>query len=219
MSTTARRRTAPKTSAARRRRKKRPSPVVYALSVALLIVLITAVSLCLRGGYDTYVRSTFELEHYDTVLQACEDYGVEPSLVYGVIRTESGFDEQAVSSADAKGLMQITESALEWLWLRSDEFDEVTADDLFDPETNIRCGVYMLSLLFEQFDSEQAVIAAYNAGLGNVEKWLADGTYSSDGVTLEAIPFEETRDYVERVQTSKAIYESYYHLDDVKGDE
>lgn len=216
MSTTARRTTAHRPQ--KRRRKKRYSPVLYVFSVFLLLALCCLMFFALRGGYDTYVRSTYELEHYDTVMAACEDFGIEPSLAYGIIRTESGFDEQAVSSADAKGLMQITDVALEWIRLRSDEFDEVTSDDLFDPAVNIRCGVYLLSLLEEQFESEQAVIAAYNAGLSNVESWLASEDYSSDGVTLHTIPFQETRDYVQRVLSSKAIYEQYYHLDDMKGE-
>lgn len=210
---------APRRTTRRRPRKKRHSPLRYIFSVLLLSALVALMAFALRGGYNTFVRSTYELEHYDTVMAACEDFGIEPSLAYGIIRTESGFNEQALSSANAKGLMQITASALEWIQLRCDEFDDVTDEALYDPEINIRCGVYLLSLLFEQFDSEQAVIAAYNAGLGNVESWLQNDAYSADGITLDTIPFEETRNYVTRVQSSKAIYEHYYHLDDSKGED
>lgn len=194
--------------------KKGLSATLSTLGLLVLIAAVVAMGFALRGGYETYVRSTYELEHYDTVMTACSDFDVDPTLVYGIIRTESGFDEQAVSSADARGLMQVTAVALDWIQLRTDEFDSCTADDLFDPVTNIRCGVYLLSLLHEQFDSEEAVIASYNAGNGKVSEWLADPAYSADGVHLDTIPYEETREYVKRVQDSKAIYRYYYHIGD-----
>lgn len=200
------------------RRKKKYHPLSYLIGFIVLVALAILLIFALRGGYNTLVKSTYQLEHYDTVMAACEDFGVSPSLTYAIIRTESKFDENATSSVDAKGLMQITDVALEWLWLRTDEFDEVTPEDLYDPAINIRCGVYMLSLLEEQFETEQAVIAAYNAGLGKVQQWLEDDSLSSNGIELDTIPFEETREYVKRVQSSKAIYEEYYHLDNTKGE-
>lgn len=196
----------------RTRRRKKRSPLLYLLGFLLMIGLGIGLVFALRGGYHTLIKSTYKLEHYDTVMQACADFDVDPALAYAIMRTESKFDENAVSSADAKGLMQVADITLEWLHLRSDEFDAVTPDDLFDPVTNIRCGVYTLSLLDELFESEQAVIAAYNAGVGAVQGWLEDPAYSADGVHLDTIPYEETAAYVERVESSKAIYTEYYHL-------
>lgn len=218
MSTTTARRAVTNRKTSKRRRKRRARGLWVAASIVLLLGLAVLLFFGLRGGYDTYVRSNYELEHYDTVMQACEDFGMPPSLVYGVIRTESGFDERAHSVADARGLMQVTQTGLEWTQIRSDEFDEVTVDDLYDPAINIRCGVFLLSLLFEEFESEQAVIAAYNAGIGNVEEWLSDTAYSDDGITLHTIPFEETRNYIKRVTSSKGIYQYYYQINDTKGD-
>lgn len=197
------------------------SSFLTGLGLLLPVAAVIAMGFALRGGYETYVRSTYEIEHFDTVMAACADFDIDPALAFGIIRTESRFDENAHSSADARGLMQITDVALEWVQLRSDEFDEVTVDDLYDPVINIRCGVYLLSLLFEQFDSEEAVIASYNAGNGKVEEWLANSAYSSDGIHLDTIPYEETRHYVSRVLSSKEIYTYYYHIHDInvtKGD-
>ena len=202
----------------RKRRNRRRSSFKIVASVMVLTALIVLLFFGLRGGYDTFIRSTFVLEHYDTVMKACDDFDIQPSLVYGIMRTESGFDERAHSSADARGLMQVTQTGLEWAQIRTDEFDGLTVKDLYDPVHNIRCGVYLLSLLFEQFDSEQAVIAAYNAGIGTVEEWLIDSHYSSDGITLHTIPYEETRNYIQRVLSSKGIYQDYYQIDDTKGD-
>ncbi len=199
----------------RRRRRKKHSPVRAVLAVLGVVILAAALvgmGFALRGGYETYVKSTYKIEHLDTVLTACEDFGIEPTLALGIIRTESGFNEQAHSSADARGLMQVTAVGLEWAQIRTAEFDEVTVDQLYEPTINIRLGVYLLSLLFEQFENEDAVIAAYNAGIGNVERWLADTAYSADGVHLDTIPYEETRNYIRRVKSSKAIYEYYYQI-------
>ena len=196
----------------KKRRKKQYHPLAYLLAFVLIIGLLLLLVLALRSGYNIFVKSTYELAYYDEVMDACEDFGVEPSLAYAIMRTESGFDESAHSGADAKGLMQVTDVTLEWLWLRSDEFDNVTSENLYDGPTNLRCGIYTLSLLFEQFENEQTVIAAYNAGIGVVQEWLTDDAYSSDGVTLHTIPFAETEAYVQRVESAKAIYEDYYDL-------
>lgn len=212
MSTTSRR-TAP-----RRRRKKKNPTLRYLVTFLVLTVLIVAAFFLMQDGYDRYVKSGFRIEHYDTVMKAAADFDVSPSLILGIIRTESGFDERAHSHADAYGLMQVTEDTLTWLHLRSDEFDDVTVDDLYDPVTNIRCGTFTLHLLMERYEAESTVVAAYNGGLGNVDEWLLDARYSADGKTLHTIPFEETRNYVERVQTSKDIYENYYHITEPKGE-
>ena len=196
----------------KRTRRKKRHPFLCIFGFLLIVALGIGLCFALRGGYNTLIKSTYKLEHYDTVMQACDDFDVDPALAYAIMRTESKFDEYAVSSADAKGLMQVADITLEWIHMRTDEFDEVTAEDLFDPVINIRCGVYTLALLDELFESEQAVIAAYNAGVGAVQGWLEDPAYSADGVHLDTIPYSETEAYVERVTSAKAIYTDYYHL-------
>lgn len=197
---------------ARRRRKKRYHPLVFILPVLLIAGLVALLITAIGSGYDAYVKSTYKLHYYDEVSAACEDFGVDEALAYAIIRTESKFDPEALSSADARGLMQITQITLEWAQLRADEFDDLTIDDMYTPAHNIRCGVYVLSLLEEQFSDESTVIAAYNAGIGIVGEWLEDPAYSSDGVTLHTIPYEETAAYVKRVTSAKAIYQEYYGL-------
>lgn len=195
-----------------KRRKKRYHPLAYILPVLLIAGLIALLVFVIGGGYHAYVKSTYKLQYYDEVSAACEDFGVDEALAYAIIRTESKFNPEAHSSADARGLMQITQITLEWIQFRSDEFDHLTIDDMYTPAHNIRCGVYVLSLLKEQFSDEDTVIAAYNAGIGIVGEWLEDPAYSHDGVTLHTIPYDETAAYVERVRSSKAIYKEYYQL-------
>ena len=104
------------------------------------------------------------------------------------------------------GLMQIMPETGEWIAGKIG-IEDFNAEMLEDPEVNIEMGVWYLDYLAERFDGEtDTVIAAYNAGHGNVEKWLNDGQYSADGRTLAEIPFEETRNYVKKVNRAYEIY-------------
>jgi soluble lytic murein transglycosylase len=142
---------------------------------------------------------------YLTVIKAVSDkYGVEPSTVCAVIHAESKFVEKALSPKGASGLMQITMPTAQWAAGKIGlEFNE---SDIFDPEVNITLGCWYLGWLMERYDSEDVVTAAYNAGSGNVDKWLVNTEYSDDGTTLRKIPFKETNDYVQRVRVNKKIY-------------
>ncbi|MHB0877390.1 MAG: lytic transglycosylase domain-containing protein [Anaerolineae bacterium] len=94
------------------------------------------------------------------IVKACDKYGIDPALVKGLIKAESGFDPAAVSSAGAKGLMQLMDGTAEWLGVT----------DSFDPEQNVDAGVRFLSALIERYDDEALALAAYNAGPGAVDK-------------------------------------------------
>ena len=111
----------------------------------------------------------------------------------------------------AHELMQIMPDTGEWIAgkLRM-EFSE---EDLKDPAVNIRMGTWYLNFLAERFQGEQdTIIAAYNAGHGNVEKWLEEPQYSPDGRTLSVIPFDETRNYVKKVNLAYEIYKTFYQV-------
>ncbi len=151
-------------------------------------------------------------EHYnDYVEQASEETGVDKYLIYAVIRTESGFNEKAVSEADARGLMQLTEDAFEWVKFRMDDERDISYDDMFDPKYNIEYGSYLIKLLYEEYNDETTAIAAYHSGRGNVSDWLKDPDYSSDGATLDDMPPGKTKHYVKKVMTA---YEGYTNLYD-----
>lgn len=149
-------------------------------------------------------------EHKDFVEKYAKENGLEESLVYAVMFVESRFDENAVSSKEARGLMQISATTGKW---GADvlNIENFTEESLFDAETNIKIGCWYLAVLFKQYENNQdTMIAAYNAGSGNVSKWLGDENYSSDGINLYKIPFGETEKYVRKVNIVKKIYEFIY---------
>ena len=146
---------------------------------------------------------------YKSVVETCcREYSLDKYLVYAVIKTESNFKKDALSHKDAKGLMQVTDDTASWC---IEKFNLSVSDDIYDERTNITVGCAYLSYLMEHFSGEiTSVIAAYNAGQGNVSKWLSDKRYSDDGKTLKKIPYEETREYVKKVLKRREIYIEMY---------
>lgn len=183
--------------------------------LALLIVPLLVIAV-IAAAAPTVVRhlekAVYPATYREAVEREAAQHGVEPSLVMAVIHTESHFDPQAVSSAGARGLMQVTPLTLEWTQMRSAELRGLTKDDLFEAEQNIRVGVYVLALLGESFTDTETVLAAYNAGIGTVSEWLESEAYSADGVTLHTIPYPETAQYVQKVLSAQKKYQSIYNF-------
>ncbi len=178
-----------------------------------LLVFIALATLVVHDGYRRYFAAAYPLKFEAEVTAASDEFDIPPSLIYAMIHTESSFDPRAVSHAGAKGLMQLMDSTLDWALTRAGDTGKYTADDLFDPAVNIHYGVYVLTLLGEQFEHTDTVIAAYNAGLGNVGSWLKDPQYSADGVTLHAYKFPETETYVARVRDAQKRYQELYSIE------
>ena len=175
-----------------------------------LLVLLIAMS-------ATYVllkvvpRRIYPMQYADIVTEMAAEYDLAPSLVLAVIHTESKFDQNALSSADAKGLMQITDDTFRWALKKAGQ-EEMHPDNLYVPRINIQYGCYILTLLNEQFDNMETSLAAYNAGQGRVREWLKNPDYSDDGVTLTNIPYEETANYVRRVLAVQKRYQQIYNI-------
>ena len=194
-----------------KRNKRRPAAVLLQW-VVLLVVLVGAV-IGLRFGVSHFLRTAYPADYRADVLAAAETYDLPPSLLFAVIHTESGFRPEAVSSAGAVGLMQVTEPTLQWVMMRTGGDTTLTAEALVDPVFNIQTGACVLTLLQEMFQNGDTVLAAYNGGMGHVQQWLADSRYSADGVTLHTIPFEETARYVKKVRFAQNMYQKLYGLE------
>jgi len=139
------------------------------------------------------------------VLEAVKATALAPDLVYGVIRQESLYRADAVSSAGARGLMQLTPGTAAQLIGRLD-VPLQGGMDLLDPAINIRLGTAELDRLMERFDGKLPVaLAAYNAGASAAERWLPDAPMDAD-VWIENIPFNETRSYVQRVLWHSLVF-------------
>lgn len=163
----------------------------------LILAILGAAVFFLRPHIK--ITPAIHIDYEETVNLYAEEYGLEPEFVFAVIKTESNFDPNAKSGKDAYGLMQITESTLEWAMLRENRGAAHNVADLYDPEINIKYGCLILSLLISEFEDTDTVLAAYNAGRGNTLKWLKDSRYSEDGVHIATTPYKETNEYIKKV--------------------
>lgn len=194
-------------------RSKKGPPYAKAVIIILLISVIFGILfdlVCTQIEYKIYPK-----EYGELVTKYAEEYGVPEHIIYAVIKTESGFDSSTVSAAGAVGLMQLMPET--FLDIANNFLSEDAADErlLYDPETNIRYGVFYLSWLYDKFENWDTVFAAYNGGIGNVNEWLSDPEYSDDGITLKSIPKNsngsyETRNYVKKVNKALKKYDELY---------
>lgn len=183
-------------------RKKRASKI---LLVVIIVLIVLAALIAISLSYDSIMKLQYPLEYEDIIVDYSEYYGLDPYFVCAVIDTESSFDVNANSRVGAQGLMQLMPETADWIAgkLGLDSYDA------YDAETNIAFGCWYLDYLFDNFSSKEVVLAAYNAGPNKVKQWLDDPQYSSDGVYLNNIPYEETENYVNKVLNA---YEKYVEL-------
>lgn len=182
------------------------------MQLLVLAGILVLAGWLLRQGYRRYTEAVYPLQYTAIVNRAATEYGFEPSLIFAVIHTESGFDCHAVSRADAKGLMQLTDATFEWAQQRAGTQPLLPPALLFEPETNIHYGTFVLYLLSQQFTSLDTALAAYNAGQGRVKGWLDDPRYSDDGITLREIPYPETAAYSRKIRQAQEMYRELYHI-------
>lgn len=161
-------------------------------------------------GGISILKTLYPIRYNKFVEAYTEEYNLEKSFVYAVIKCESNFDSEAVSSVDAKGLMQIMPETFSWLKTKTGE--NLEEKMLFDPETSIKYGCLLYEILIKEFGDKETAVAAYHAGFGNVSKWLKDEKYSSDGVHLDDIPFPSTKAYVQKVIKAENIYKKLYKI-------
>lgn len=185
-------------------RKKRIALFLAALLVFLGMAYAPAIK-------QRILKHLYPTPYQDLVTEYSAQYELDPLLVYSFIKTESGFDPQAQSNVDARGLMQITEITFDWLKPRVGAEESVVFADLYDPETCIQFGCYYLSRSLNRYNGDIATAAAsYHSGWGTVDKLLADEAYSQDGKTLDVFPYKQMNHYVAKISRAYTKYQEIY---------
>ena len=193
-------------NSARVKRRRRGALVAVAVVLAAgLAALITGL-----GPLGEAVREiTLPLKHDDIIRQQAEDKDLDPALIAAVIYEESRFRDQT-SHAGARGLMQITPATADFIARRSGGvlFEQA---DLATPQINIAYGAWYLRFLIDHYEgNETLAVAAYNAGLTNVDRWVERAGGPSEFDSARHIPFPETRAYVENVMERRGQYREHY---------
>lgn len=161
-----------------------------------------------KGGAKVGEKIKYPVSYSSYITRYAHENDLDPYLVIAVIKQESNFVADA-RSPYAGGLMQLTE-------VTADEYAGklgLTNYNYMDPETNVKIGCYVLSCLIEKYDCVDTALAAYNAGVGNVDGWLKNPDYSTDGKTLYKIPYSETKHYIEKIN---GYYEEYKNRVDIE---
>ncbi len=167
--------------------------------IIVLVLLVVVI-----GGGIYGAKRFYPMDYSEYVEKYCEEYGVSTELAYAVIKCESGFNPNAVSDVGAIGLMQLTPETFEWVQGKM-QVETKATEALYDPETNIRAGIYLLSINLADFKTTEYALSAYHAGRGVTEKWV------TDGVEPEDIPYSDTNTYIKRVISTEKIYGLLYN--------
>ena len=175
-------------------------------ALALLALALVGVVANLRA----VVAWLYPIYHRDVLFHWAQQRGLDPWLVVAVVRVESNFSPTAVSERGAIGLMQLLPETARWVAEQAGERD-FFEDLLYVPEVNIRLGTWYLAYLLKVFDGREALaLAAYNAGRSRVERWMHERGWDGSPKRLQAIPYGETRRFVERVLRMRDVYRWVY---------
>mgnify|MGYP003197115966 CR=1 FL=1 len=174
--------------------------------VVIVFIILLGVLAKVFNLEDKILKKIYPKTYEEYVEKYAKEYNVDPLLVFSIIKAESNFKKDAKSTSKAKGLMQIMDSTAKEIAKKNNI--ELTDENILDPEINIEIGTIYLSQLIEKYNSVELAIAAYNAGHGNVDKWISQDTLKEDGTDAENIPFKETNMYVRKVMRDWKIYKS-----------
>jgi soluble lytic murein transglycosylase len=199
------------TRASRRIRERRRAILVRRLAAIAGVAVLVALGVGVVAPifHHAVTEVVLPLRHEDIIRQQAHDKKLDPALVAALIYTESRFRDQT-SGAGAKGLMQITPATAKFIEHLSGGTTFELAD-LSSPQVNISYGTYYLRYLLDRYgDNEALALAAYNGGEGNVDRWVDAARQKGEALSIDAIPFGETRAYVRSVQSLTRQYRRTY---------
>lgn len=176
----------------------------------LLIVIILLLTIYKCFHIEERVLMHFYPKDYEQyVYQYSEELEIDPLLTFAIIKTESNFKEDIVSRSGAIGLMQLMEATAEEQAKKLGI--NYSKEILYEPETNIKLGLYYFDTLLTYFNNNYILaFVAYNAGLGNTQKWIKQGVINEQGEGTQNIPFSETNMYVRKIVRNYKIYQELY---------
>lgn len=157
------------------------------------------------------LRKIYKTSYSEYVYKYSKENNIDPLLTFAIIKAESNFNRNIKSKSGAIGLMQLMEStALEEATELNEEIS--VTERLYNPEINIKIGTSYYAKLIKKYNNNYLLaLAAYNAGIGNVDNWIKQGIIKEDGTDIENIPFKETNNYVRKIVRDYKIYQKLYN--------
>ncbi len=152
----------------------------------------------------------YPIKYEEEITKYTQQFDTDPFLVLAIIQVETRFKEDIISKKGAIGPMQIMPDTAIWI-IEQGDFSPYSMEYLSKPEVNIALGSWYLSTMYKQYNQNiLATIAAYNAGPGNVNKWLVEGVWDGTSDNIYQIPYGETRHYIQRVLFFYDRYQTIY---------
>lgn len=172
----------------------------------IILTILTVIGL--SYGIIAYQTSRTQINYQDQIKKYSDKYNVDPLLTAAIVKVESDFDNDAQSHQNAKGLMQLLDETAK----HSAEVigEKYYPEKLNDIDYNLNLGVGYYDYLFKYYNNKELALAAYNGGVGNVDKWIEEGLLDKDDPDISKIPFNETRQYVTKVLSNYNVYKTFY---------
>ena len=177
----------------------------------LLIIIIILIAIYKIFNIENIIlKHLYPIKYEEYVTKYSNELNIDPMLSYAIIKTESNFKEEVISKSGAVGLMQLMDNTAKE---QAEKLNiEYTNETLLNPEKNILLGLSYFRTLLDKFNQNYVLaFTAYNAGLGNVQKWISNGTIKEDGTDIENIPFKETNMYVRKIINNYEKYRKLYN--------
>jgi soluble lytic murein transglycosylase len=156
-----------------------------------------------------YWEALFPKAYWAELKKYSSQNSLDPYLVASLIRQESEFNPNAVSRANAVGLMQLLPKVGKGV-AKQEKIRHFSSQQLFNPTINMQLGTRYFRAMVDKFGAFEYALAAYNAGSDRVDDWLAQGKYRDPQEFVESIPFTETREYVQAIMRNTSVYRQLY---------
>ena len=193
----------------RRNRRIKLKKIINTILIILIIVFLFFTIYKVLNVEEKILMYLYPIKYEEYVYRYSEELNIDPMLTFAIIKTESNFRTDVVSNSGAIGLMQLIESTAEE---QAEKLNmEYTRESLYEAETNLKIGLNYFNTLLDYYNQNYILaFTAYNAGLGNVQKWINEVTIKEDGSDIENIPFKETNMYVRKIIKNYEIYKKIY---------
>lgn len=184
---------------------KKKTKILIAVVLIIFIMLFGILKI-----QNFILKKIYKTNYSEYVYKYSQENEIDPLLTFAIIKAESNFNRNIKSKSGAIGLMQLMEStAIE----QAEEVNEeiIVTESLYNPEINIKIGTKYYSKLIKKYNNNMLLaLAAYNAGIGNVDNWIKQGIIKEDGSDIENIPFKETNNYIRKIVRDYKIYQNLY---------